>query len=575
MNEVNEGRVVWEPNRLPDGSEGPQAEFVGAQEPEVLYGGSAGGGKSDSLVAAVFMEADQPGLRGLITRSTYPELLDLIDRAHHLYGLMGATWKAQDKRFTFPAGGTVQFGSVRTKQEARRYEGRAFTFIGIDELTHLPPDDIDRFGRPYSGAYDILLSRLRSPDPNIRLRMRATTNPGGVGHGWVRSHFDIPADGSRSKVWDDVRKRWRKFVPARVTDNPYYAGTSYETSLRALSTRRRRMLLEGRWDVVEGAMFGEDWDPARHVIRPFEIPETWERWRCMDDGFVAPAAIYWMARSQDGRIYVTDEIYASRLSVEDIVAAVREREGDNILAGDIDPSAFAKTDETITRGEKMNQAGLRWTGVTKWAGSRVARVQEFFRKLGPMPNDPKGRPGILFFSNCRNAIRTIPVLPVSPTNPEDVDTNAEDHCFIAGTRVDTEHGQRPIEGIAIGDRVWTREGFRRVVLTHSRDADLFAMETNDGRRIVGSGNHRFITWRGRIRLDALDQFHVLRSIPNGGVSPARPAQPAGRGRVYNITVEGPHEYYAEGILVANCFDAVTYGLQRTRRGAAQIKVGGM
>lgn len=138
-----------------------------------------------------------------------------------------------------------------------------------------------------SSAFVYLLSRLRAVEGSgLRLEVRATSAPGGVGHSWVKSRWNIPDDGSASEAIDPATDFRRVFIPARIQDNPYLAGTEYERQLAALPEATRKALLLGRWDVFECAVFSE-WDYNLHTCEPFEVPETWEMWRACDDGYAS------------------------------------------------------------------------------------------------------------------------------------------------------------------------------------------------------------------------------------------------------------------------------------------------
>ena len=167
-------------------------------------------------------------------------------------------------------------------------------------------------------------------------------------------------------------------------------------------------------------------------------------WRGADDGFASAFACYWLTRNPDtGTYFVIDEIYATRLMAEEIAERVKAKDlsikltdgrrhflNDRILRGMLDSAAFAQTGQAvITRGDQMNAAGLRWIPVEKFPGSRIARIKNFHQLLAPNPKGPPWKPGIVFFSNCVNAIRTIPALQCSQRDLEDVDDAGECHAF--------------------------------------------------------------------------------------------------------------------------------------------------
>ena len=169
--------VVWRPQPR-------QAEFMSRPEPEALYGGAAGGGKSDALVIEALRQVHIPHYRALILRKTYPQLSDLVDKSQVYYHrtFPQAQYNATAHVWNFPSGAKIYFGSMQYTKDRTNYQGKAFDFIGFDELTHFEWEE-----------YSYMMSRNRPTGPGTRVYMRATTNPGGIGHGWVKARFITPA----------------------------------------------------------------------------------------------------------------------------------------------------------------------------------------------------------------------------------------------------------------------------------------------------------------------------------------------------------------------------------------------
>lgn len=224
---------------------------------EVLYGGAAGGGKTDAMLIdalGLWQNAPlNPRYRALILRRTFPELRDLIDRSRVIYPVIvpGAIYNGSDHEWKFPSGAKLIFGYAAQDADRFQFQGQEYQYIGFEELTQWATDRI----------YTYLWSRLRTSDPNLKCLVRATCNPGGVGHQWVMERWRIPADGGATsfvlevKVEDDdgnevVKRIRRRFIPARVGDNPY-VGLDYRASLAQLPENERKALLSGRWDVIE------------------------------------------------------------------------------------------------------------------------------------------------------------------------------------------------------------------------------------------------------------------------------------------------------------------------------------
>ena len=217
-----------------------QAAFLVLPATEALYGGSAGGGKSVALLAAALQFVHVAGYRALLLRRSYSDLNlpeALIPMSHAWLEGRGASWNGRLNEWTFPSGATLTFGYLDSDADKYRYQGAAFQFIGFDELT--------QFQEP---AYRYLFSRLRRVKQiNAPLRVRAATNPGGVGHDWVRRRFI------------NKKEKDRRFVPANLGDNPHLDAASYEIALLQLDPVTRRQLRDGDWLAHHEGVFRREW----------------------------------------------------------------------------------------------------------------------------------------------------------------------------------------------------------------------------------------------------------------------------------------------------------------------------
>ena len=250
-----------------------QAEFLSAPEDEVLFGGAAGGGKSDALIVdALGLQHNAlkwPKYRALLIRQTTPQLRELIDRTRAMYPLVypGAEYSEQAKEWRFPSGAKVIFGYAERDQDAHQYQGQEYQWIGVDELGH--------FHSPY--VWNYLSSRLRSTNKDIPCYMRATCNPGPK---WIRERwgFSVAGEASRLEIKVGERIFTRRFIPSRIEDNSHLDGTGYRERLMQLPPQERSALLEGRWDVVDvpGAIYGDqlsealEGDPCRLTKVPHD-----------------------------------------------------------------------------------------------------------------------------------------------------------------------------------------------------------------------------------------------------------------------------------------------------------------
>ena len=428
---VADREVAFNPNQ------GPQTEFLAAPERDVLYGGAAGGGKSYALLADALRYAHNPNHRGLLLRRTLGELTELIDKSRQLYmkAFPEAVFKESKSTWIFPSGATILFSYLDRDTDVTRYQGQSFNWIAIDEITHYPT--------PY--VWEYLRSRLRTTDQSIVPYMRCTANPGGVGGWWIKKMYIDPSE-SNTPFWArDVESNrilrygssneekagkplfQRRFIPARLTDNPYLmASGEYEAMLNSLPEVERRRLLEGDWDVTDGAAFAE-FDRSRHVVEPFEIPRSWARIRAADYGYSSPSCVLWGAIDFDGNLWIYRELYGKGFTGEQLAERILELEYDDptIQTAVLDESCFSRTGHGLSIAESMNRLNLRFMASNR---DRLAGKIEMHKRLGD--NDME-EPRLRIFNNCKHLIRTLPTLPLSKTNPEDVDTKADDHAYDA------------------------------------------------------------------------------------------------------------------------------------------------
>lgn len=418
-------------------------------EYEALYGGAAGGGKSDALLIEALRQVHISHYRAIIFRKTYPQLTELIDRSRDLYKRTypKATYNGTEHCWTFPSGAKIYFGSMQHTKDRINYQGKRYDFIGFDELTHFTWDE-----------YSYMFSRNRPGGEGTRVYIRAATNPGGIGHGWVKERFISPAPPMTpivekySEVTPEGKhielKRDRIFVPSTIFDNAELLKNdpNYLASLSMLPEAEKQALLYGSWDSFTGQVFLE-WrnDPEHyidrehtHVIEPFKIPKHWRIWRGFDFGYAKPFAVGWFAADEEGRLYHIREYYGSngqpnvgaKLNPAEIAAKIKEIEStdENIkghkIIGVADPSIF---DES--RGESvayMMSKAPNFIYFTPADNTRIAGKMQFhYRLMFDMENIPM----LYVFNTCKNFIRTIPSLVYDSKDVEDIDTATEDHIY--------------------------------------------------------------------------------------------------------------------------------------------------
>lgn len=432
--------VVWSPQPK-------QQLFMERWEDEALYGGAAGGGKSDALVIEALRQVHIPHYKALILRKTYPQLTELIDKTRNYYPRLFPRAKYNEGQhvWTFPSGARIVFGSMQHAKDRHNYQGKAYDFIGFDELTHFTAEE-----------YTYLFSRNRPNGAGTRVYIRATANPGGIGHGWVKERF-ITAGKPMGTIWDKVEvrypdghteKRWKSriFVPSSVFDNKILLENDpgYLDKLAAMPEADRNALLYGNWDSFTGQVFRE-WsnDSAHyhdrlntHVIAPFRVPKDWAIWCSMDWGYSRPFAIGWFAVDHERRLYMIREYYGCtgtpnegvKLEPTAVAREMRriEEEDPNLKGRSIlrvgDPAIWG-TQGTESIGALFERERIYFE---RGDNARLDGKMQVHHRLA---FDARGIPMLYVFSSCRSFIRTVPNLVYDETHVEDVDTDGEDHAY--------------------------------------------------------------------------------------------------------------------------------------------------
>ncbi len=472
--------VLWRPQER-------QRIFMQRPEYEALYGGAAGGGKSDALLAEALRQVDIPHYRALILRKTYPQLSELIDRSRELYGRAFPSAKYNDTKhcWQFPSGAKIFFGAMQYTKDRTSYQGKRYDFIGFDELTHFSWEE-----------YSYMFSRNRPGGEGTRVYIRATANPGGVGHGWVKQRF-ITAAKPMTPIKSDytVHKpdgtaitlsRSRIFIPASVFDNRILLDNDpeYLAALAMLPEAEKRALLYGDWDSFSGQVFSEWTDDPQHyadrkfthVIAPFSIPRDWVVIRGFDFGYAKPFSVGWYAADTKGRLYRIREYYGCtdtpntgiKINPAEIAANIKriESEDENLkgrtITGVADPSIFDRS-----RGESVADLMAAAPNFILWSGGDNTRIAGKMQYHYRLKFDEEGYPMFYCFNTCKEFIRTIPALVYDENRAEDIDTTQEDHIYDECRYVLMEHPiaprKKPLERIDLDDPLTEmRTGYYRV-----------------------------------------------------------------------------------------------------------------
>ena len=440
--------IVWSPQP------GPQTALITCPCFEVFFGGARGGGKTDGMLGEFASHAGLYGENaiGLMVRRTRTELVETIERSRQIYGPVGAKFNEQDKMWRFPNGARLRFAYLERDSDADAYQGHSYTRVYVEEAGTFPSE------RPILK----LMATLRS-GAGIPVGIRLTGNPGGPGQQWVKARYIDPCPGGwkvqkRQFVnpfdGSTVERDW-VFIPSKVTDNTYL-GADYIAGLQMVgSPQLVKAWLEGDWNVVEGAFF--NWDQNKHVIPPFAIPDDWLRFRSMDWGSASPFSIGWWAVCGDdysvgaldshsglrlprGCLVRYREWYGAsapgqglKLTNQEIAQGIISREqGEKIAYGVLDPACFAEMGgpsiaEHINR-ELIQAKHATFRPADNKRVAQAGALSGWQQMRARLHGDEAGSPMIVTFDTCLDSIRTIPVLQHDPDRPEDLDTEAEDHC---------------------------------------------------------------------------------------------------------------------------------------------------
>lgn len=405
---------------------------------ELLFGGAAGPGKTDWMLAeCVNTCLAVPNVKVLLLRNSFGELTDeIIPRlTARIPPFVG---KLRGNYFVFYNGARIRLGYLERDDNKRRYIGAEYALIAYDELTLMP-----------WSAYEFLRSRVRATGQiakdlkkaGLRPRIIATSNPGGAYHSFVKAHFvDAAPPGKITR--DPASGLTRTFVSATLRDNSHMPA-SYRKMLEALPFEKRKALLEGSWDIAEGVRFTQ-WTRSRHVIEPEQLPVpplSGDRFIAIDYGFSDPFCALWGIKLADGLVVIYREVYAKELTAiqqaELIMKNTTQQEWDAGITVVADPSAWrrdnASTAKTLDGTPPLGSPAWDWQkvlGVTprKAINHRVHGAALVDEKLRVRAD---GWPRLLVYSTCHNLIRTLPNLLRGVQNPDDVAASPkqDDHAY--------------------------------------------------------------------------------------------------------------------------------------------------
>lgn len=440
---------------------------------EALYEGTRGPGKTDTLLMDYLQEVGKgfgASWRGILFRQTYPQLQDVITKTLKWFPRIypAAKYNRQSHIWTFPGGEELLLRQFNREDDYWNFHGHEYPWVGWEELCNWADPN----------GYKRMMSTCRSSDARVAklIRYRATTNPYGPGHNWVKHRFRLPS--SRHKIITDARDKdgnpepWRIAIHGHIDENLVLAQSDPNYKQRIIASARNpaelKAWLEGSWDIVAGGMFDDVWEPSVHVVPAFNIPSSWKINRSFDWGSSKPFSVGWWAESDGadyldasgrvrssvrGDLFRIAEYYGwtgepnegLRYTAPQIAKEVIKREVLMGYHGRVKPGPADSSIYDVINGmciaDDMRLPvrlanGREYSGPTferadKSAGSRKTGWEQMRRALKnalPNPNGaPREAPGLFIFDRCDQFLRTVPVLARSDKDPDDVNTDTEDH----------------------------------------------------------------------------------------------------------------------------------------------------
>ena len=440
-----------------------QSEVYQSIATEILYGGAAGAGKSHLLrVLAIAYCVDIPNCQVYLFRRTSPDLI-----ANHMSGPSGfptllAEWidnkvvkiNYSKNQIVFWNSSTIHMCHCQHDKDVVNYQGAEIHILLMDELTHFS-EDVYRFlrNRVRIGSLDVP-EQYKAVVP----RIVCGSNPGGIGHNWVKRTFiDFAPANAIKETPEEEGGLKRQYIPALLKDNQVLVKNDpgYEKRLSGLgSTALVQAMKDGNWDIAAGGYFDDVWERERHIIEPFDIPSSWYIDRSFDWGSSKPYSVGYWAESDGteatlkdgsklllpaGSVIRIGELYGwngnddegCRKTATEICADIIEYEaampwGKRVKPGPADSAIYTKENGDCI-ADDMKEMGITWVPADKRPGSRIVGWQTIRKMFKAAYQFPKEDPVLLVFNTCIHFIRTVPTLPRSNNNPEDIDTKAEDH----------------------------------------------------------------------------------------------------------------------------------------------------
>lgn len=426
--------IAWKPQG------GPQTLFCACPYDEVFYGGAAGGGKTDAVIGkyALGIERYGHGWHGVIFRQHYKNLEEIERRCLEIFSPIYGSDRYKVGRHTweFPSGATLKLRTLSERNDVYQFQGHQYPYIAFDELTQWPDD----------WWWEYLRSRNRSPH-GCPCSINGTSNPGGVGHNWVKAYFlqnddgtHLPPLNKKQIITPKGRVITRFFIPAKLEDNQILMEMDplYEDKLESMSDPiLRRALREGDWEIISGTALPELRRDV-HVVPNCTPPRDNHGWFALDWGTYRPYAGLWAFRNSDAQIVVWNELYPvcpkpnvgsgeSAKIVRDKIVDIEREYRIRCYERYIDPQCFEKDPDNPSVVANLGGDAMGWIAWSKGPGSRLNQKNEIHEKLKIV----NGKSGLVFCERCVHTWRTLLTLPRDDKVVEDVDTDAEDHLYDA------------------------------------------------------------------------------------------------------------------------------------------------
>jgi phage terminase large subunit len=401
---------------------------------EVLYGGARGGGKTYAGLIWLTEYVDHPRFQGLVIRRNADDLSDWVERARYMYKDIGGIVSGNPPVFRFPSGAFIRTGHLKDDSTYTKYQGHEYQKILIEELTQIASKE----------RYQKLISSCRTSIPELKPQVFSTTNPGGIGHLWVKEMFIDPGPPNKSFLAEDGIKRI--YIPATMMDNPQLMENDpeYVSQIEALKFTDEALYRAwrfGDWDIFVGQVFRE-WRVTKHVIPylPYGIElEQCKLYMSFDWGYNDAASLHWLAVAPENdrgvrHIYVYREIYKTEEHPDWWAQQIAEIVRNEPVQGLILPhDAYSVRPGSLPIEQQFRQyfdrVHVRVPIYNAEAQSHKARMNRIALMHNVLAESWDGTPTLQVLENCRNFIRTLPALPYSENKPEDIDDASEDHAF--------------------------------------------------------------------------------------------------------------------------------------------------